>query len=633
MMEKDQEANNPLARKLNKILENKLDSDKETLEALKALSTFFPENTLRARRNLRSDIEKRSLLVNEEFVQAFKNVKEVLDDLYTSITEMNQCCTDMRNRLQTTKSHTHDLISQTTKLQAEGNKIQMKQEVVQAFLSTFQLKQEEVIILRGTREGGLNEDFFKVLAKVKKLHSDCKILLRSNQQTAGLEIMESMALHQEAAYERLYRWTQSECRLLIVESPDINPLLCQAMESLQDRSVLFKYSIDEYANARRAAIVRGFIDALTRGGPGGMPRPIELHSHDPLRYVGDMLAWLHQTIASEKEMIEGVLRKCSKENLEEEIQQALSHITEGLCRPLKVRVEQVTVSEPGAVILFCLSSLLKFYHQTINQVVTVESQLLNVLKELQDLSKKMFYNSMTCHCNQLLEQIELPPADLSPPESLTQSLTLLKEILTCQDASLVSIDDRQKDVPQILTTMLEPLLQMCHMSASKLAPVDMAVYLTNCLHLTHTSLTVFEFSDQQLEMLQAQMEAHLDTLVSEQTSQIVGQLGFGTVYKTLQAYQPKQGPLSTIPGCDALAIQSANKKLDAFLSSPDSLTIPQCNLLLSVVLRQDLRSRTVELLCSVYKQIYNAIHDPSNAYPEPDSLFPRSPDQISTLLK
>lgn len=585
MMEKDQEANNPLARKLNKILENKLDSDKETLEALKALSTFFPENTLRARRNLRSDIEKRSLLVNEEFVQAFKNVKEVLDDLYTSITEMNQCCTDMRNRLQTTKSHTHDLISQTTKLQAEGNKIQMKQEVVQAFLSTFQLKQEEVIILRGTREGGLNEDFFKVLAKVKKLHSDCKILLRSNQQTAGLEIMESMALHQEAAYERLYRWTQSECRLLIVESPDINPLLCQAMESLQDRSVLFKYSIDEYANARRAAIVRGFIDALTRG------------------------------------------------DLEEEIQQALSHITEGLCRPLKVRVEQVTVSEPGAVILFCLSSLLKFYHQTINQVVTVESQLLNVLKELQDLSKKMFYNSMTCHCNQLLEQIELPPADLSPPESLTQSLTLLKEILTCQDASLVSIDDRQKDVPQILTTMLEPLLQMCHMSASKLAPVDMAVYLTNCLHLTHTSLTVFEFSDQQLEMLQAQMEAHLDTLVSEQTSQIVGQLGFGTIYKTLQAYQPKQGPLSTIPGCDALAIQSANKKLDAFLSSPDSLTLPQCNLLLSVVLRQDLRSRTVELLCSVYKQIYNAIHDPSNGYPEPDSLFPRSPDQICTLLK
>ena len=31
-----------------------------------------------------------------------------------------------------------------------------------------------------------------------------------------LEIMESMAMHQEAAYERLYRWTQSMCSALSV---------------------------------------------------------------------------------------------------------------------------------------------------------------------------------------------------------------------------------------------------------------------------------------------------------------------------------------------------------------------------------------------------------------------------------
>jgi conserved oligomeric Golgi complex subunit 6 len=59
-------------------------------------------------------------------------------------------------------------------------------------------------------------------------------------------------------------------------------------------------------------MVRCFIDALTRGGPGGMPRPIELHSHDPLRYLGDMLAWLHQAAASEHEHIQALLRNCSK---------------------------------------------------------------------------------------------------------------------------------------------------------------------------------------------------------------------------------------------------------------------------------------------------------------------------------
>ena len=43
-----------------------------------------------------------------------------------------------------------------------------------------------------------------------------------------------------------------------------------------------------------AAVLRRFIGALTRGGAGGMPRPIEMHAHDPRRFIGDMLAWVHQ---------------------------------------------------------------------------------------------------------------------------------------------------------------------------------------------------------------------------------------------------------------------------------------------------------------------------------------------------
>ena len=90
--------------------------------------------------------------------------------------------------------------------------------------------------------------------------------------------------------------------------------------------------MDEYATARRGAVVRGFIDALTRGRPipgspptspvgdgpeelgraHGGPRPIELHAHDPQRYIGDMLAWLHQASASERESITQLLSECEK---------------------------------------------------------------------------------------------------------------------------------------------------------------------------------------------------------------------------------------------------------------------------------------------------------------------------------
>uniref|UniRef100_A0A4W5JWS4 Conserved Oligomeric Golgi complex subunit 6 C-terminal domain-containing protein n=1 Tax=Hucho hucho TaxID=62062 RepID=A0A4W5JWS4_9TELE len=94
--------------------------------------------------------------------------------------------------------------------------------------------------LRGARDAPVTEDFFKALSRVKNIHEDVRILLRTNQQTAGLDIMEQMAVLQETSYEQLYRWTQNECRGLTQESCDISPVLSQAMAALQDRPVLYK---------------------------------------------------------------------------------------------------------------------------------------------------------------------------------------------------------------------------------------------------------------------------------------------------------------------------------------------------------------------------------------------------------
>ncbi len=67
-------------------------------------------------------------------------------------------------------------------------------------------------------------------------------------------------------------------------------------------TIYFRYILDEYANARRTLIAEAFLQALTIGS-AGESKPIELQSYDPLRYSGDMLAWLHQAVASEKEYL------------------------------------------------------------------------------------------------------------------------------------------------------------------------------------------------------------------------------------------------------------------------------------------------------------------------------------------
>uniref|UniRef100_A0A8I6G9T5 Conserved oligomeric Golgi complex subunit 6 n=1 Tax=Rattus norvegicus TaxID=10116 RepID=A0A8I6G9T5_RAT len=627
--------NNPLSRKLHKILETRLENDKEMLEALKALSAFFVENSLRTRRNLRGDIERRSLAINEEFVSIFKDVKEELESINEDVQAMSSCCQDMTSRLQAAKEQTQDLIVKTTKLQAENQRLEIRAQVADAFLSKFQLTSDEMTLLRGTRGGPVTEDFFKALGRVKQIHNDVKVLLRTNQQTAGLEIMEQMALLQETAYERLYRWAQSECRALTQESCDVSAVLTQAMEALQDRPVLYKYTLDEFGTARRSTVVRGFIDALTRGGPGGTPRPIEMHSHDPLRYVGDMLAWLHQATASEKEHLEALLKHVTAQGVKENIQEVVGHITEGVCRPLKVRIEQVILAEPGAVLLYKISNLLKFYHHTISGIVgNSAATLLTTIEEMHLLSKKIFFSSLSLHANKLMDKIELPPPDLGPSSALSQTLTLLRDVLASHDSSVVPLDARQADFVQVLSCVLDPLLQMCTVSASNLGTADMATFMVNSLYMMKTTLALFEFTDRRLEMLQFQIEAHLDTLINEQASYVLTRVGLSYIYNTIQQHRPDQ---VTGVWC-SLAILTfpvplcSQAQFDRYLSAPDHLLMPQLNSLLSATVKEQIIKQSTELVCRAYGEVHAAVMNPVNAYKDPESILHRSPEQVKTLL-
>ncbi|XP_065056579.1 conserved oligomeric Golgi complex subunit 6-like isoform X1 [Rhopilema esculentum] len=629
-----QQQTNPLSRKLNKILETRLESDKELVEALKALSVFFNENTLRTRRNLRSYVERRSLATNEQFESQFRHVKEQLDAITADIKEMDCCCKEMTSRLQTSKDMTSDLIGKTTKLQHERKKVEMQAKIADAFLEKFQLKQEEIKVLRGSRGVNITEEFFKALARAKQIHQDCKLLLRSKQQRAGLEIMETMALYQETAYEKLYRWTQDECRGMTNDSPDITGALCRAMEALQDRPVLFKYTLDELGGARRSAVVRCFIDALTRGGPGGTPRPIELHSHDPIRYVGDMLGWLHQSIASEKELLHSLLRRTKPEaDKESSMKEVLNHITEGVSRPFKVRVEQVITSEPDAPVLFKLGNLLKFYNALICPVLGGESIVIETLHEMSELCQRMFYNSLSSWGNKLSEKIELPPSDLGPSVSVQETLSLLREVLSSHDAAITSLEERQKDYDKILSVVLDPLLQACAVSASRLNSTDMATYMVNCLYQIQSTLSVFEFTDIKIEMLAGQIEAHSDTLLSEQASFILNRSGLGRVYSVIRDNPKDSGVvLSTLPGLDPGGIKAAMIEFDKYLANPDSLVMPQCHLIRSTRIRDTVYKKAIDLVCLAFNSVHSAISDPRNKYDSPQSLLLRSPDQVLTLL-
>ena len=153
-----------------------------------------------------------------------------------------------------------------------------------------------------------------------------------------------------------------EAVLRLRRRPELLKWVLVCVKNLSD-GLLYSEALNSLSEARQASLLSSFITALTRGGPSGYPRPIELHAHDPLRYLGDMLAWVHQAIAAEREFLEslfglksdmrmvGSVRKFEKGEDEEWITELMDMAVSKLCIPLKVRsvlvVKHISQSATG----------------------------------------------------------------------------------------------------------------------------------------------------------------------------------------------------------------------------------------------------------------------------------------------
>ena len=498
-------------------------------------------------------------------------------------------------------------------------------QVAGSFLAKFQLSEEELDCLKGRPGQDISPNFFSALKRVREIHEECKQLLRTSQQRLGLEVMERMAMHQEAAFERLYHWVLTQVHNSSLDSSDMPQTVRQGLLTLQERPILFDHCISELSQARRSSLVQSFIDALTRGGPGGMPRPIELFSHDALRYVGDMFGWLHQALASERDFLVGIFGK-----MDDKIPATLAQVTEGVCRPLQVRIEQVIVSELTSTIGFRLASLLRFYWTVLVDFIPINSRLITTCKEMSEFSMRVFINNLHSSTNRLLENVEEPSMDLSPLKGFKETIQLLQDILADQDLTKVHSEHFENDLPQIFTAVVEPLLQYCNETAAKLSsPPAMAVYLLNCLYSLHSTLSVYEFTDQWLEKLTGQQQAYIDTLVDHQASHYLVAAKLGEIYK-LTSQKPTEKTITQMPGYREDYIREVSGSLSSFLSAPDQYQLPQCPLLQSPNTRNTLHRLSVDMFIGSYSTVYAALQEDAKLV-EAVKLLPQ-PHKLKELL-
>ena len=629
---------NPLNKKLQKILNPKFLSDSETQEALLALSDFFPENNVRSRRKLRSDTELRGLRLNEEFLSSLEAVNSAMEQLSAEVRGVDSCYLDMRARLGETRDRCAEVLDQTATLQREMQQVEKRALLLDAFTQRFQLSPEETQLLSQAEEVG--PAFFRALEKARYIHSDCQTLIRSSELRAGLEIMESMAALQERAYENLFRWCQRACRGCSGEFPLFSAELRSALHIVSQRDALRGYVLDDYVTTRRSSLVRSFIDSLTLGGPGGNPKPIEMHSHDPVRYASDLLGWLHQAMASENELLVALLQgeQDSATPVDKlEVPMLLNRICEGASHMVKVRLEQILSNIIDSMDLFKISNNIRFYQNVYHGFLGVDSELLKFVSDMYELSLKLFAKHLNGHASKLLEGVSGPPFDLEPTIQFTETLTLLRSILSLENTSVAPLEGNRPLLHTIYESLVAPLIDYATISASldsTLSQAELLIYLVNCCDRLHQGLTLYYRTGEEtgIERLLAQLQGHQDRLIQEQASFFLSRAKLDAIHTLyLEAQRSHEGSLSLYPGLEPGPLLQALLSLQQLLARPDQHLIPQLDCLRSKRIRDCVLASGMRLVCDFYTSLHSSISDPSNGYGDlSEKLHP--PSEIENLL-
>ncbi|CAL5431956.1 unnamed protein product [Camellia sinensis] len=257
-------------------------------------------------------------------------------------------------------------------------------------------------LINALREEDMNDNFFKALSHVQEIHANCKVSLQTHHQFGAHGYDGHLPRRSLSAFAGGFRQSVGHwVTMIILKSGAFENSSSLPQRKASPFQVLCRRDITHY--------FRRFITALTRGGPGGLPRPIEVHAHDPLHYVGDTLGWLHQAFASERELVLVLLdpdvvvdtgptaHRFSKGlesdlgKIETDFSFALDRIFEGVCQPFKVRVKQVLQSQPNIMISYKVSNTLEFYSQPY-YLLGRETALSNTLWALKDAAQKTFFD-------------------------------------------------------------------------------------------------------------------------------------------------------------------------------------------------------------------------------------------------
>uniref|UniRef100_A0AAV1V4K4 Conserved oligomeric Golgi complex subunit 6 n=1 Tax=Peronospora matthiolae TaxID=2874970 RepID=A0AAV1V4K4_9STRA len=642
------------------------------------------------RRTLRSSLEMEQLSIAQKALDGYKRTLEHVSNLATQVNELDAKCARIVDFLAMTKKETQQVQSEATVVAKNRDKVHEQWRHVKVFLDQYHLTEDEVSTLYAEELTDNDMDtFVSTMERVRQVKADCKELVATDKIHCGLELLDAISKYQDAGFKRLYQWTVNSCADVDGEP---STMLHRAIALLRDRAEFYNYCKESFVTSRRSLLVRRFITALTVGGPHGIPRPIEMHAHDPVRYCGDMLAWVHQSIATENEFfrvifdndtdfsplaatdlslahseaVDGVSpdhhlsttdksQKHANSAAEDGCSSMVGRAFDDVSRPLQVRIEQTLGSPHGMIVAYKLVHLLAFYHYKFDQLIA-HADVARALRHCREVANEAFRRQF----QQLVDGVAASPQDYSTNLAASHAVLdvsrRLVALLEVFQTSLLPEQEKEADLAPLFDKVLAAVELVSQRSVASLDPVEALVFRINNFSCLQAPLARFPEVMRWYLKTGQDVDGWLRNLSELQASSVMDRCRGSTLVQHIHEFQQSCGATemktgilpADAPGLDGETISRVMRDFCAVLMT---LTFPQLESLAQPVLSDKAHALTRATLASKYKLIYEFVRDAKNGYAvsdEPTSstslsgssvkrsqcvVLPHTPEEICNVLE
>ena len=589
------------------------------------------------------------------------------------IANLNTCVQQIKARVGAAYRETAPILEEADVLLQQRQDVEIKQSLLDAFNKHFALSDDELDILTSTSMG-VDERFFALLGRLKQIHADCQVLLGAENQQLGLELMEETSRTLNNAFQKLFKWVQKEFKTLDLENPRMNTSIRRALRVLAERPTMFQDCLDFFAEARERNLSDAFYGALTGSSSQTDDRsskPMEYYAHDPLRFVGDILAWVHSASVSERESLEVLfvsegdeMAKGIRAGIESEpwvqeddhafdgkksLEALVNRDLAGVSRALRQRIEQVIKSDEDPVLAFKISNLIEFYKVTLVRLLGSESSVLENLGNLQSSAMQQYRATMRVHTGSLPADSSLVPPDLNAPDFLMDALGRLRELMKTYGTSFTASAAREANFKPVLAESLDPFTEACVKMASNLQDPASSVFLVNCFAATKSALSAYNFAAERVSEIEDDIEDCRSKLIDYQHAFFRQTSGLQALLIALAPLTSSEDDLLAIYALDQFQTQQltdSSQVLDDFLPSALMDAIENLRRLRDTGMAEEISADAAGRFCEDFDQVEERLLAADRLLEETDnvvnqegekpqplkSLFPRSSGEIRVLL-